>query len=247
MNIAIVEDLQEDRQHLEALLRNYAAINGLDMEFQHFISAEELLRNYRPMRYSIIFMDIYLGGMTGIEAAEEIRKTDNDVVLIFATTSRAHIADAMHAFATSYIMKPCDMKELFRTLDFVLRRKTETEVRRLAFVSEKREHSLKLSEILAMESDGNYLTIVGTGGIYRVRMTMAAAQSSLDDRFLLILKGIIVNLDYVADIVDGQCVMADGHRYPINVKKHREIRQIWQNYIFNKTRNESSSGGVQVW
>ena len=238
----------EDRQNLDVLLRNYAAIHHLEIEFHHFSSAEELLQNYRPMRYTIIFLDIYLNGMTGIQAAEEIRQLDDDAILVFVTTSGEHIADAMHAFATSYIMKPCDRKELFRTMDHILKYKTETEIKRLTFVSGKKEYSLKLTEILCLESEGNYLTIVDArGNVYRMRMTLAAAQASLDDSFLQILKGIMVNLDYVADIEDEQCIMSDGRRYPINVKKRKEIRQIWQNYIFTKTRSEGSFGGIHVW
>ena len=78
MNIAIVDDSASDRRHLEQILQKYAAINQLDMNIEHFSGGEAFLNHYQPYQYTIIFLDIFMNGITGIKTAEIIRETDED-------------------------------------------------------------------------------------------------------------------------------------------------------------------------
>lgn len=239
MEIALVDDLAQDRESLKELLKEYAAIHHLAVAFHEYDSAEALLKDYQPLRFTVVFLDVYMDGMSGVEAAEKIRRGDDRVLLVFVTTSQEHVAQAMHFFASSYIMKPCEQKELFRTMDHILRLNTEAVDKRFSFVSERQNYSLPLKEIISLVSTANYLTVHDRSGKeYRTRMTLGAAQELLDERFLLILKGILVNLDEVKEMTDNLCILSDGSRYPINVKKRRELKQIWQNYMFAQARSE---------
>ena len=83
MNIAIVDDSASDRRHLEQILQKYAAINQLDMNIEHFSGGEAFLNHYQPYQYTIIFLDIFMNGITGIKTAEIIRETDEESVLVF--------------------------------------------------------------------------------------------------------------------------------------------------------------------
>ena len=65
MNIAIVDDRKEDRERLSSILRQYAHAHGEKLKIQHFESAEALLDDYRPFRYAILFLDIYMRHLHG--------------------------------------------------------------------------------------------------------------------------------------------------------------------------------------
>ena len=69
MNIAIVDDRKEDREKLSSILLKYAAAGSEKLNIQHFESAEALLDNYQPFLYTILFLDIYMDGMSGMQAA----------------------------------------------------------------------------------------------------------------------------------------------------------------------------------
>ena len=246
MNIAIVDDLSLDREHLVSLLKDYAAIHQLDVEFSEYGSAEEFLADFGPLRYTIIFLDIYMDGADGIEAAEKIRGEDDDVLLVFVTSSHDHAAPAMHFFASSYIMKPCEREDLYRAMDHILKLKTERDEKRFSFVADRKEQCVRYADLVSLESQGNYLMLTEKAGhAYRCRMTLGAAKEALDERFLLILKGILVNMDYITQMTENTCVMADGRSFPINVRKHREIQQVWQNHMFMKARRDRGARGVK--
>ena len=134
MNIAVVDDMPDEIRSVRTLLKEYAAVNQLETEIVSFSSAEEFLKSYKPLLYTIVFMDIYMDGMTGTEAAERIRQTDGSIIIIFLTTSEDHRADAFHCHAYDYLIKPVTQESLFRTMDDILRLQTVTDRQKLFFL-----------------------------------------------------------------------------------------------------------------
>lgn len=183
--------------------------------------------------------------MTGIEAAEKIRQTDSSVILIFLTTSEEHRADAFRCHAYDYLVKPVQKKSLFRTMDDILRLNTAPEAEQLMFSSQRRSYSIAYADLVFIRTESNetnYLEISEcSGSIYRTRMTFSMVKDILskDRRFLQIQRGVLINLEHLAFIKDTCCVMDNGQSLPISVKKEKEIRQIWQNYMFDNIRRQS--------
>ena len=239
MNIAIVDDQTTERENAKRLLQDYARLRGIGIDCSLFVSGEELLRDYVPYRYAAVFLDVYMDGMTGIETAQKIRETDRDTVLFFLTTSDGHYADAFSVFAASYLKKPLDADELFRTLDHFLLR-TDPSVRQesvFTFSYSRSNYALPFSDIVSMETKGNYLVIVDRNDeTFRTRMTFTEARNTLDDRFLTLMKGVLVNMDFIANIEDCDCLLTSGAVLPVNRKKEKELRETWYNYKFAKIR-----------
>ena len=126
MNIAIVDGNETDRLRLERTLKQYAVMNELDCQIDFFSSGEAFLRNYRPFQHVVVFLDINMDGISGIEVAKTLRETDDDTILVFATNSEEHRPEAFSVFATAYLIKPCPDEQVFRLMDHILRRKTKT-------------------------------------------------------------------------------------------------------------------------
>ncbi|MBQ6163115.1 MAG: response regulator transcription factor [Clostridia bacterium] len=245
MHIAIVDDLDSDRLMLETILREYGTVNGLDLNVSHFDSGEALLRDYAKYRYSLVILDIYMKGMSGVETAKILREKDDDLPILFLSTSGEYTFEAFSVFAVGYLKKPCVKEEVFRVLDHVLHRKTDlSDI--FNFTYSKRNYSLRFSEIIMLESQGNYILITALGGeTYRTRMTFSQAESMLDRRFLTLVKGVIVNMDYIIRIEDRNCYMQNGMTLPLHLKKKKELRETWLNYKFAKIRAAAPQGGEE--
>ncbi len=245
MNIAIIDDVPDEIKELTALLKQYAALNRMEIEIDRFSSAEAFLKKYRPLLFTIIFMDIYMEGMTGIEAARRIRETDGSVAIIFLTTSEEHRADAFHCHAYDYLTKPVRKDSLFSTMDDLLRIKTETGEQNFIFSSNRREYSLPYSEIACIrtESNGsNYLEIIdASGNTYRTRMTFSFVSRQLmeDSRFILLQACVLVNLEHIALLKENCAVLVGGEQLPFSARKAKEIRHLWQNFMFANIRDKS--------
>ncbi len=79
MNIAVVDDEKAIREHIREMIENQKP----DCDVACFSSGEELLAAAKP--FDIMFLDIQMDGMNGIEAAKEVRERNTDIVLIFIT------------------------------------------------------------------------------------------------------------------------------------------------------------------
>lgn len=239
MNIALIDDIPMETERIQILLQKYAATNSLDFDIRCFSCAEALLADYHPFQYAVIFMDIYMEGMNGIDAAAKLRATDPDVLLIFLTGSTDYMSDAFRYHAYDYIQKPAEATRLFGVMDDILKKHTPA-VDTLSFVSNRTRFCLPYSDIVALRTVDHYLDILDKDNqIHKTRMTFSEVYSLLskDNRFLMILRGVIVNMDYVLRFSDGVCHLPHNRYLPINVRNSKKIEQTWNNYILTKKRS----------
>ena len=243
MKLALVDDQPELLDKLENILKEYEAIHQISISMSRFSSAEELLETFQPLQYTVVFLDIFMTGMTGIQCAEKIRETDRDTRIIFLTTSSDFMPDAFTFHAYDYILKPVDPDRIFRVMDDILRQTTDISVQRLAFSSNRKKYLLPYSDIVFVRTEAaNYLEIVDReGNSYRTRTTFSSIRDQLsqDGRFLRIIRGILVNMDYITGFADNTCQLTIGTQLPINVRNSQSIEQTWRNYIFSNIRSES--------
>ena len=65
----------------------------------------------------------------------------------------------------------------------------------------------------------------------------------MDSRFLVLMKGLIVNMDYIVQVKDNVCLMQGGAVFPLHVKRAKELRQRWLNYKFALIREGTPGFG----
>ena len=250
MNIAVIDDMSDEISAVRKLLEKYALLNSFEAEISVFSSAEDFLKDYSPLRYAIVFMDIYMNGMSGVDAAMKIRETDSNVIIVFLTTSEEHRADAFSCHAFDYLIKPVSSEALFRTMDDILKIRTIIDRKTFMFSSQRRNYSIPYADILFIRTESagsNYLELVDrAGNSYRIRMTFSAVCKSLEDdsRFLPVQVGTVVNMEHIIQLKDKCCIMSvygeeTNVRLPYSIKKEKEIKRIWQNFMFESIRNQS--------
>lgn len=243
MNIAIVDDLPAEIEALTDILTDYAGVSRLDFDIRSFDSGEALLADYEALRYTVVFLDIYMGGITGIETAKKLREVDPDTLIIFLTTSMEHMGSAFSIHAYDYIEKPATRDRLFRLMDDILKTHTSAYERTFDFISDRKATCLPIPDIISVcTGEMNYLDVLDkSGDVFHPRMTFSDACDELlqlDPRFLQVNRGVLVNMDYVVRLEDGDCTMKSGTIYPVFIKKREQTEQKWQNYNFNKLRSK---------
>lgn len=92
--VAICDDEQKDREFLKAEINRSEKYDGM-LRFHEYKSGAELLKDMKKIEFSIIFMDIQMKGMNGEETAQEIRKRDDSVILVFWT---GYAEPGLHSF-----------------------------------------------------------------------------------------------------------------------------------------------------
>ena len=251
MNIALVEDLKDEQMRISHIIKEYASANHINIELSIFNNAESFLDSYRPLKYTLIFMDIYMNEMTGIEAARQIRTVDNDSLIVFLTTSRDHAFSAFDVHAYHYIIKPESEDTLKTSLNKVLDdivTMHSTNIEKLMISLNGTDTGVPYHNIKYVSSNRNYVQIIcKDGSEYHPRMTFSEICNILnkDNRFLRINRGILINMDYITDFGDT-CELEGGHTFPVNVREKKSLNQIRRNYVFNKLHNRHERGGSHI-
>lgn len=121
LNVLIVEADDRDAALLEGYLARYSQEKGVEIHTERHTQALSLLENYRA-RFSIIFMDIELPLMNGMEAAKKLRKLDNSVCLIFVTNMAQFACEGYGADALDFVIKPLSYPDFSMKFSRAVRR-----------------------------------------------------------------------------------------------------------------------------
>ena len=104
-NIAIVEDDNGDAKLLVSYIERYAAASGQDFKVWRFTNAADFLADYKDI-YAVVFFDIQMPKMNGMDGAEELRKTDKTVSIIFITNLVQFAQKGYEVDAVGFLVKP---------------------------------------------------------------------------------------------------------------------------------------------
>lgn len=121
MRIAIVDDVGEETALMKKLLYSFADEKNIFFDISCFISGKQFLEAFDKERFDVVYMDIYMNGMTGIETAKALRKRDSHCFLIFLSRSTEHMSEAFSCHAFEYIQKPADYARVREVMTDVIK------------------------------------------------------------------------------------------------------------------------------
>lgn len=105
IRIAIVEDDELYVDQLRQYLKDYQSETGEDFEIRAYRDGDGITSDYKA-QYDLILMDIRMRFVDGMTAAEEIRKMDSEVIIIFITNMAQYAIRGYEVGALDYILKP---------------------------------------------------------------------------------------------------------------------------------------------
>ena len=105
IRIGIVDDEKQERDQLKQALARFGAENGTELNVQEFDCAAVYL-SAQDRDFDILYLDIDMPQMSGMELAEKIRETDQDVILIFCTNLQQFALNGYSVGALGFIVKP---------------------------------------------------------------------------------------------------------------------------------------------
>lgn len=234
LTIAICDDLPEEREKLLRLLE-HASIPTICTQFER---CEELLDVFRPGGFDLLLMDIYMDGMTGVEAVQRIRELDEHIPIAFTTTSTEHTLESYRLSVVKYLEKPVRQKDVDDLLRLVQRQKGSAPT--LTVRQDGAERAVPLSRLLYLEQQGHHVRLVfRDGGVLQLYGKLSGLLPQLERQpFFCPHKSYCVNLAFVCGInQDYQCYeMADGKKVPISRPNRSKAKRAYEDFLFAWTR-----------
>lgn len=239
MKIALVDDELTQLMNLKKLLS--VQLQALTSDSSHLIdtyrSGSSFLDHWTAGQYDVIVLDIFMGGITGVEVAKEIRRTDVDVKLVFCSHSNEFATESYEVNAQYYLLKPATQGSIVN----MLQRLNLDLIQRKQFVTLPDGHDLILRDIICTEYYNHVVTIyLKNKDTYRIRTKHAIIEELLASCGFIHspCKGVLVNFYEVATSSDDSFTMTDGTVLPISRRKNKEIQSAYIKFRFQKMRSE---------
>lgn len=236
LRIAICEDFAEDAEHL----RNCIEQGGIGAGCRIFSSGEDLLASFSAGLYDVIFMDIYMNGMDGVEVVRKIRETDENAVIAFTTTSPDHTLESYRLGVLKYLEKPVTKKDVAATMEMALLKRKSASYISLLIDGKQRE--ISIDSILYFEQQNHAVTVNLTYGVLRTSQTVKLndIEAQLPSPpFLRCHHSYIANISYVQNL-DRELktfTMKNGDKVYIRRQDLKKAKDAYENYLFQTARS----------
>lgn len=229
LRIAIVEDEEHYRGQLTDFLRQFERDCGEPVEVTAYGDGDELVENYKA-QFDIILLDVQMRFMDGMSAAEEIRKMDTDVVIMFITNMAQYAIKGYAVDALDYILKPISYFQFSQRLHRAVGRMKRRQEHYLTIKIKSGVKRFRISDIYYIESQGHKLVFVTKSGAAETSGTMKELEEQLVGYpFFRGNKGYFINLEHVEGMNDVFAVVK-GQQLLISRPKRKAFMEALSAY-----------------
>lgn len=228
MNIAICDDEKIIREQIKNLIEKQSVISVLKI----FASGQELLES--KLHFDIIFLDIQMEGINGIDTARKLRERGEETVLIFITGLKEYVFDAFDVAAFHYLLKPVEEKkfsEVFQRVVLELE-KRKSEVQEQFFIKTRtRSFTINKNDILFIESRARKVEIHTKKEIIEIYAVMNELEQQLGGGFYRCHRGYLVNMAYIMEYTVDSILLYTGEKVYMAKGKYSEFVKIYMRYL----------------
>ena len=225
MVIGILEDERSVAETIESYIRRYFEGSEYEneLEIRYFSNAFDLLENYRA-DYSVLFMDIQLRMMSGMEAAACIRQQDPQVLIIFVTNLAQYAVEGYQVSAFDFILKPVDYNGFAMKLARICKELEHRSDKGSVTLKTKSGFTrLSISRISYVEVRGHDIIYHMDGDSIVARGTMKNVASQLEGHYFSLCNSCyLVNLAYVKK-ANKTVMLSTGEELPISQGKRKQF------------------------
>ena len=230
VRIAIVDDEKVIREQIKNLIEKKQTGSAVDTYF----SGEELLRAGKG--YDIVFLDIQMDGMNGIDTARALRQKMDDTVLIFVTGVKEYVFDAFDVGAFHYLIKPLEEMKFYSVYDRAVleaAKKKQHGMGQLFVKTRNRNVTLDQSNILYIESRAKKVEIHTRNDIIEAYAGIGELEKQLTENFYRCHRGYLVNLAFVSEYSIDSITLNNGETIILTKEKYGEFVKVYMRYLKN--------------
>ena len=230
MRIAVCDDSSLDRELFVALLHHYFVNKPISKEIIQYENGVDLLHDVEDdMWFDIVFLDIYMNDLLGIDVAHKLRSLGYRGHIIFLTATADFAVDSYEVEALGYLLKPQSFEKLSQVMDRAIRTMTTN-----TYLVKNHSKIIRVPyhEILYVESmNSKCIMHCCNDQSYVIYKRLTTIEHELNDkRFLRCHQSYLVNMDYIHQ-VDSQFTLVTGDTVAIRQRDLKSIRQAVLHYL----------------
>jgi DNA-binding LytR/AlgR family response regulator len=235
--IVVCDGREKDRMLLCQELKRFFWDRGEGAHFTEYNNGKTLLADIEEEYIfpEMIFLEIYMNGMNGMELAHRLRRLGYKGHIIFVTVSSDYAVESYEVHASGYLLKPLHRLKFIRMMEHLLPVVQKNHV--VVQHGRNRQELVDVATITYAESSAHILAIhLSDGNVLETREKLDIFEEVLDDpRFLRCHQSFLVNMDYIAD-VQKDFLLQGGELVPIRVRSRKQVVDCYLQYF--KTKRE---------
>lgn len=224
LNIAICDDEIKQRFLLKSTIEIELKAEDTKYNIFQFPSGEKLLNNLYCDKNSldIIFLDVEMNELNGIETAKKIRELNENVVIIFITGFSDYVFDGYEVKALNYIVKPYKPEKIATVLKDAIKQIYGLEEKYFVIKSEGSLFKVLITDILYFRSDRRKISVVTKYKNYEFYGKISNIEDQFGKEFIRTHQRYLVNLNQIAAVQDN-FVIINNENLPISRQRHKDV------------------------
>lgn len=229
MQIAICDDEQKSREQLAKLIKNWACDQNAEIDLSYYGSAEEFTMSWPEIPCDLIFLDIKMKNMNGMQLAETIRKRDAKIMIVFVTGFSQYSISGYNVDALNYLTKPISTAKLLQTLDKA--HMIYSSRKNSFFIATKEKTLCKVffDDIYSISMSAHYACIFTADASYKIRKSAKELDEMLPKYFVRCHRSHTVNIFKVERIRGNSLVLLNQEELPLSRNHAKQVKDAFVN------------------
>ncbi len=234
MKIAICDDEKQFIDALCPLLEQWAKEHGMKLMLYRFTNGDDLIAAHQSECMDLIFMDVIMPLLSGIDVAREFRNMNQNVPIVFLTSSKEFAVDSYEVKAFNYLIKPVDQEKLFLTLDDFLK---TYDLPKTFFTAKTADGFCRIviADVDYLEAQNKQVLVHLTNDktiAIRELFSKCAEVFSPENGFCCCHRSYIVNLSNVEQFSKTEVITNHNAVIPISRNNYAAFKEIYFNHMF---------------
>lgn len=230
--IAICDDSKEELEYVSQVIVNAFEKKCVNVTTQMYMSALDLLNENRKEPFDIVFLDLDMPGIDGMETADRIGSLDNSTAIVFVTNHEELVYKAYRFKAIGFIRKKYLEIEINEILDIFLK-EAMYKKQYLIFKDSGKSVKIKIGDIIYMRSKDHYIDVITTDENNKcvVRDSMHNIEKMYSNYgFIRVHSRYIVNYRYIYSLGKDEIVLTNNQKIPMSRGRVNDVKQMFQYY-----------------
>ena len=218
--------------HIRAMASDFFRKKNREIQLRTFLSGEDLL-NYDG-QIDILFLDIQMKGMDGLETARKLRADKFRGFLIFITVLKEMVFQSFEVQAYDYLVKPVDEKQFGKTMERLYTSMQNASEGNLLVQQGYERRIVPKDEIVFCEIiDRKIYLNLTSGEVVDYYERIENLESKLDSHFFRCHRSYLINLKHLKGYKNGTAYMDNGKEVPVSRLRSKEFSSVVLQYMKN--------------
>lgn len=232
--VAICDDTQECINSLIDMIKSESRKRATNIEIVSYLRGEEFLSEIEEeCNFDMVFLDIEMGNVNGVDIGKEIYEKDYKCIIFFISHYKDYVYKAFEAHPFCFLSKPIEIP-LFQIMFEDAYNKIMRNKHIFKFQNNRVQYQVCLSEVIYFISDKRKASIRCEGNVrhscYR-KLDDIEKEIESSGLFIRIHKSYLINIDHVSEFAPDHVLLSTGEIFGISKDRKKIISQIYLNHF----------------